>query len=138
LEEDKEDMTVPFDEGSQVMHVVGRHGAFIMQGPCCEVFQVTATEGTINDAWNVGMWLADVGDKILDALKAGQMSCRGGAYKQKGQFKLPDRLTQDSKILWDSFRSCEFAQVIPTLVKPRWKLRLPHEARLKSELQPSC
>jgi hypothetical protein len=41
LEEDKEDMTVPFDEGSQVMHVVGRHVAFTMQGPCYEVFQVT-------------------------------------------------------------------------------------------------
>jgi hypothetical protein len=105
--EDKEDMTVPFDEGSQVMHVVGRHGAFTMQGPCCEVFQVTrAIEGTINDTWNVVMRLADVDDKILDVLEAGQMSCRSGPYKQKGQFKLlPDRLAQDSKILWDSFRS---------------------------------
>jgi hypothetical protein len=51
------------------------------------------------------MRLADVGDKILDVLAAGQMSCRSGAYKQKGQFKLPDRLAQDGKILWDSFRS---------------------------------
>jgi hypothetical protein len=28
LEKDKEDMTVPFDEGSQVMHVVGRHAVY--------------------------------------------------------------------------------------------------------------
>jgi hypothetical protein len=61
--EDKEGMTVPFYEGSQVMHVVGSHDAAAgsrMRG----VFQVTdSIEGKINDGWT-RLRVADVGDVL--------------------------------------------------------------------------
>jgi hypothetical protein len=35
-----------------------------MQGPSCEVFQVTEFKGgTINNAWNAALRVADVGDE---------------------------------------------------------------------------
>ena len=70
MEEDKEDMTVPFDEGSQVMHVVSRHAAFAYAGTLLRgVPGDRAIEGTINDAWNTVMPVADVGKEVLMCCK---------------------------------------------------------------------
>jgi hypothetical protein len=71
LEKDKEDMTVPFDEGSQVMHVVSRHAAFAYAGTLLRgVPGDRAIEGTINDAWNTVMRAVDVGVVVLEVVQA--------------------------------------------------------------------
>ena len=84
MEEDEEDMTVPFDEGSQVMHVVSSHAAFAYAGTLLRgVPGDRAIEGTINDAWNTVMPVADVGKEVFDVLQAGCESCRSAAYKHR-------------------------------------------------------
>jgi hypothetical protein len=105
--EDKEDMTVPFDEGRQVMHVVSRHAAFaVLQGPCCERGvpgdRVRLRErSTMPGTQQCGLltWAVRSLDVLTGRQRGGRVQ-RGKRqmFTSEGQLKMPDRLPQRRQV----------------------------------------